>query len=124
MRQVADGKSPQLHLLPRGEIHEAGTAFPAQLGDDAELLSIREAVRHPDAHHEAAGRLPAEEYAEPLQPLAIGFFDRLPPVAHESLNVGFDVEAVLVALEALDLVERDIREWRVPGRRPRPQRMS
>ena len=36
------------------------------------------------------------------------FVDRFPPVAHESLDVGFDVEAVLVALEALDLVERDI----------------
>ena len=109
VRQIADGESAQLNLLPRREIDEASAAFAAQLGDGAELVGVREAVRHADPHHEAAGRLTPEEHAEPLQPLAVGFVNRLPSVAHESLDVGFDIEAVLLALVALDLVERDRR---------------
>ena len=95
MRQVADGKSTQLNLLPRREIDEAGAAFAAQLCNDTDLLRVGEPVRHPNPHHEAAGRLTPEEHAKPLQPLAVGFVNRLPSVAHKSLDVGFDVEAIL-----------------------------
>src|SRR5687767_10694304 len=98
MRQIADGKSSQLDLLSRRQINEAGTALTAQVCDHTQLLGVREAVRHADPHHEAPWGLPPEEHAKPLQPLAIGLLDRFPSVAHETLDIGFDVEAVLIPL--------------------------
>ena len=108
VREVAHPEPTKLHLLPGSDVDKAGAAVAAQLGDDTDLLGVGETVRHADAHHEAARCLTPEKHAEPLQPLAIGFADRLPSVADKSLDVGLDVEAILLALESLDLVEGDV----------------
>ena len=71
-----------------------------------ELCGVRNAVGHPDAHHEPAGSLPPEEHAEPLQPLTIAVADALPSITRKLREVVGHIEAVSFLLDTLDLVRR------------------
>ena len=104
LRHVRDLEPAQLNLLTRRDVRVADAVLPRDVGERPHLRRVREAVRDADAHHEAAGRLPAEEHANPLEALAIAFVDRFPTLLREPLDVGQDVEPVFLALELFDLV--------------------
>src|SRR5204863_350111 len=56
-----EGEAAKLDLLTGGEVERAVAETRRQVGDGAQLLARREAVRHPDAQHEAAGRARSRE---------------------------------------------------------------
>src|SRR4030095_12665127 len=106
VRYLLDRHPSELDLLARRHV---GNVPPRRLRDLAEQARLRRgenAVGHPDAHHEVAGRRLALEHADPLQPLLGVVRDGAPAFAGEAHEILGDVEAVALRLERLDLVHR------------------
>src|SRR4029453_4885476 len=106
-RHVGNPEGAQLNLLPRGDVDELGADVARYRRGLANLGRVRVAVGHAHAHHELPRRLTAEEDAGPFQAFAIALVDRLPRLLCDPRHVLDDVEAILLALDALDLVLRD-----------------
>lgn len=105
--RVFEGEAADLQLLPRRDVHPSVAELLAEARDGLDLLGAGASVRDTDAHHETPGCLTAEEHARPLQALPVVVADRLPAGARQGRHVVHDLEAVPLALDPLDPVQRD-----------------
>ena len=104
---LLDAEPAELYLLPGRDVERPGAELLADAGEGLHLLGDRQAVRDAHAHHELPRRLPPEEHARPLQPLAVVVGDRLPASRGQRRDFVHDLQGILLLLEPLDLVERD-----------------
>ena len=101
---VLDGDPAQLDVLARRDVGCAASAAVGDLADGGDLLRGQHAVGDTHAQHEVAGRRLAVEQAVPLEPLEVVRRDRLDALDRVAVEIGQDVEPVLLALQLLDLV--------------------
>src|SRR5712692_11867506 len=92
LRHVLNREPAQLNLLARCDVGETFSELRADLTDGAQLCSRADSIRDANAHHEMAWGLLTEKNAGPLQPLAIAFGDRFPPLYGIARNLPKDIE--------------------------------
>ena len=68
---VVDAELAQLHLLTSGQVAKALPVVIADIGQNAELIGVAEAVGHAYSHHKTARGLPTEKHAGPLQAIPL-----------------------------------------------------
>src|SRR5713226_5203832 len=112
-RHGVESETAQLDLLPSSDVQNAIAKPSGELGDGAQLFTLRKAIGHANAHHEFAGRRFAEEYADPFQQFLFRRRERCRTSLDDLRQVIKDAQAVAVhrGFVAFDGVcaDRDLR---------------
>src|SRR5260370_9030475 len=96
LRHSVESETAQLNLLPGGDVQDAVAKASRELRDGAQLVALRKAVGHANAHHEFAGRRSAEEYSDPFQQFFFSRSESFGPALDDLRKMLQDPEAVAV----------------------------
>jgi hypothetical protein len=93
-----------LNLLTGGNIHKSLSEVLADVCDCLELGRVAYSVGDSDTHHEVAWGLPAEEHAQPLEPLPVSIGNSLPSFFCVPGKVLKDIQTIFFLLVCLNFV--------------------